>query len=304
MLAVLSSPAAAAPIQRVVPYTGHLDSDGVPFDGEVQMTFTLYDTAEGPQAAGQPWSECHPQVRVRDGAFTVRLGAPAGPGAVASDLTPLLARDEQQYLAIAVRPRNLGLNPAGDCAANGGPWTAFGARQAISPVPQALWSARATDLVATSVTAEAVAAGTVSAGEIDAAGVTAGAVTTTGAGLRIENGGTLSFGPGGHINGLFQVSERVHDFTCAGSIVNTPFGNLPIGHSVCNQSVDVMAADGRSACFLAESGVQIEGDHFASSGRFITRCWVSPQNGRWVLGSYLDGTHTKANRCVARCLTW
>ena len=70
-LFAVASPCGAEPIRRVVPYSGHLDSDGLPFDGEVQMTFSLYDAAQGPQAAGAPWVECHPQVAVHAGAFTV-----------------------------------------------------------------------------------------------------------------------------------------------------------------------------------------------------------------------------------------
>lgn len=135
---LVSATAQAEPVQMVVPYHGILDNDGVPVDGEVQMTFTLYDTAAGPQGAGVPWSECHPQVSVHNGAFAVRLGAPLGPAAVPMDLTPYLGRNQQHYLEISVRRLDGVANPAGDCSEAGGPWTTFGTRQRISPVPQSM----------------------------------------------------------------------------------------------------------------------------------------------------------------------
>ncbi len=132
--------AGAEPVQMVVPYQGNLDIDGVPVDGEVQMTFTLFDTAEGPQGEGEPWRECHPQVRVHNGSFSVRLGAPVGPAAIPMDLTAALGRNRQHYLEIAVRRRDPVANPAGDCDDGGGAWTTFGTRQRISPVPQSMVS--------------------------------------------------------------------------------------------------------------------------------------------------------------------
>jgi hypothetical protein len=135
---LVSATAQAEPVQMVVPYHGSLDSDGVPVDGEVQLTFTLYDTAAGPQGAGEPWSECHPQVSVHNGAFAVRLGAPTGPAAVPVDLTGYLGRNRQHYLEISVRRPDRVANPAGDCSEAGGPWTTFGTRQRISPVPQSM----------------------------------------------------------------------------------------------------------------------------------------------------------------------
>lgn len=128
----------AEPASRSLPYTGHLDMDGVPFSGTAQLQFTLYDTREGPQAEIAPWVECHPLVAVHNGAFTVRLGDPAGVGAVPSDLTPVLVQDRQYYLEIAVRRLDPVANPDATCGPEGGPFTTFPTRQKLAPVPQAM----------------------------------------------------------------------------------------------------------------------------------------------------------------------
>jgi hypothetical protein len=136
----LGPSALAAPVEQVVSYTGHLDLDGAPVDEVVQLRFSLYDTPAGQNADGAPWSECHPAVRVRNGAFTVRLGAPTGPGAEPVDVTPWLVRNVQTYVEIAVRRPDAVANPAGDCSPAGGEWTTFPTRQRLTPTPHALTS--------------------------------------------------------------------------------------------------------------------------------------------------------------------
>lgn len=140
LLLALPRTGSTEPIEQVVSYSGHLDLDGAPVDEVVQLTFSLYDTPAGQNAFGAPFTECHPAVRVRNGAFTVRLGAPVGPNAVASDLTAWLVRNQQSYVEIAVRRLNPVANPAGDCDVAGGAWTTFPNRQRISPTPHAMTS--------------------------------------------------------------------------------------------------------------------------------------------------------------------
>jgi hypothetical protein len=118
----------------VVPYTGVVDQDGIPFDGETQLRFRLLTVAQGGALPGGDcvaqascvWEEAHPHVRVHGGAFSVLLGRPVG--AAATAIGALLKADTQYYLEVAISP----VGAAG--------WTTLG-RQALHPVPAAVWSA-------------------------------------------------------------------------------------------------------------------------------------------------------------------
>jgi hypothetical protein len=74
---VLNDPELPPPVPIQIPeminYQGYLtDSDGNPINGTLEMTFSIYDTAEG----GSPvWTETHPSVTVTDGLFNVLLGS-------------------------------------------------------------------------------------------------------------------------------------------------------------------------------------------------------------------------------------
>jgi hypothetical protein len=61
------------PPPMVINYQGYLtDSSGNPINDTLEMTFLIYDTAEG----GTPlWQETHPSVTVTDGLFNVLLGS-------------------------------------------------------------------------------------------------------------------------------------------------------------------------------------------------------------------------------------
>ncbi len=119
---------AEQPLQQVVAYAGHLDHDGVPYDGTVQMRFRLFAAPEG----GAPlWEEEHPEVRVFGGQFSVRLGGPAGGQAV--PIGPHLSRNRQHYLETSVR-----LPAAPDAEPT--PWVPLTGRRALHPSGQALWS--------------------------------------------------------------------------------------------------------------------------------------------------------------------
>ncbi len=136
-LTSVTSAGRAEPVRQVVPYSGDLDLDGEPYTGAAQMRFRVYDTA-GEGAA--VWEECHPAVRAHGGSFAVRLGQPAGEGAVAAPIGPLLASGVQFWLELSVRVAE------GPCDAAAEDWTTLSGRQQIAPAPQSVWAAKATDL--------------------------------------------------------------------------------------------------------------------------------------------------------------
>ncbi len=64
---------AFAQVPRLVHYQGVLkQSDGQPFDGQVDLHFNLYDR---PRARVPIWSETHRNVTVTDGRYEVLLGS-------------------------------------------------------------------------------------------------------------------------------------------------------------------------------------------------------------------------------------
>lgn len=179
----------------VVPYTGVVDQDGIPFDGQTQLRFRLLTVAQGGAAPAEPcapaagclWEEAHPRVAVHGGAFSVLLGRPVGAPGV--PIGPLLKADVQYFLEVAIGP----------VGANG--WTTLG-RQAIHPAPAAVWSAPSNldlnrltvatadvgALHATTGTLDHVDAADVQATDITASGsLTAPAFTATGAGQKLNN---------------------------------------------------------------------------------------------------------------------
>ncbi len=103
-------------VPRVIPYQGVLEIDGGAYNGEVPMTFSLYRAATGGSAV---WTESQ-DVVVFNGVFGVTLGA-----AAAIDATIFAA--DTLYLGVTID----GVEMAN--------------RQAITPVPYALWSARSAD---------------------------------------------------------------------------------------------------------------------------------------------------------------
>lgn len=134
VLPAMASAQEAEPVRQVVPYTGHLDRDGAPFDGVAALRFRLYLDPVGDVFV---WQEIHRAVNVRDGRFAVRLGDGEGVAEQAS-IFDVSASGAQLYLELSV----------GQAAAEGvePEWTTLAGRQAIHPVPQAVWTATATEL--------------------------------------------------------------------------------------------------------------------------------------------------------------
>jgi hypothetical protein len=133
---------AGEPVRPVLPYAGHLDNDGAPFDGLLQMRFSLFTAENGPDPA--VFEEVQPSVAVHAGNFAVRIGDPDGQQADAGALAAVLEQDRQYWLEVAVRPvPGPGEDP---------PWVTLRHRQAIHPATQALWTRKGTNLTADSLT--------------------------------------------------------------------------------------------------------------------------------------------------------
>ncbi len=168
-------------VPRVVPYDGVLNLDGVTFDGQVDIRFSLFAAPAG----GLPvWSEAwtlaeQRPVQVTAGRFSVNLGS----------FEPIIATIEDAgtlYLGIEVR------------AVGAEPWVALAGRQRINPVPYALWSASAADLNV---------AGLATVGRLDVTGR-----ATFGENVEVTGGATV----GGDVNATGDVSGR--NVTASGAV--------------------------------------------------------------------------------------
>jgi hypothetical protein len=180
-LALFAAPALAAePVRPVLPYAGHLDQDGVPYDGLLQVRFSLYVAENG----GDPpvFEEVQPSVAVRNGAFSVRIGDPDGQQADAAALAAVLEQDRQYWLEVSVRAvPGPGEDP---------PWTTLRHRQAVHAAAQALWTSTATDLRARTLTLTgALTADSLQAGAANLSHVTADSVDA-----RTASAGTATIG--------------------------------------------------------------------------------------------------------------
>lgn len=116
-------------IPAVVPYDGVLDLDGASFNGQVDMIFTLYGSADGDDPVWQEtWSTADERpITVTAGRFSVNLGT-------FEDIEDVIADAGQVFLGLSVK------RPEDE------EYTALAGRQRLNPVPYALWGARASNL--------------------------------------------------------------------------------------------------------------------------------------------------------------
>ncbi|MFN3200495.1 MAG: hypothetical protein ACE366_19000 [Bradymonadia bacterium] len=117
-------------VPRVVPYDGYLNLDGAPYDGTVDVIFSLYTAASGGETVWtETWSteEGRP-VSVTSGRFAVALGSFERIEAAIADTSATY------YLGMEIKL------PEGDA------YTTLGGRQRINPVPYAVWSAQSSNL--------------------------------------------------------------------------------------------------------------------------------------------------------------
>ncbi len=307
--------AAAEPLRQVIPYSGYLDSDGQPYDGAVQLRFRLYDVPQGAQAEGQPWEECHPAVQVHQGAFTVRLGDARGPNAVPQPVAPLLAMNRQYWLELSVRVVD------GDCGAPGA-WTTLAGRQQVSPAPQAVWSANATDLRLQTL-------------DVQGATHLGGGATVAGTGLTVEGpstfGGAATVDGNATVNGsttlngnttvrdrtttrLLTVNEGA---TVSGAVIARQFAiganpGTPRLLNVFNVERDVCGHANwveddffepctrpyaNRVCFLSYVSTRDGGD--VSD---VATCYVRLQGANWNLA--INAEADASVRCDMTCLSW
>lgn len=118
---------ASPSLKHYLPYLGTLEKDGRAFDGELEMTFELFDSAS-PSAPA--WSETQ-QVQVVDGRFSLLMGQGDGDGVDALVRTTQAA--DELYLKIQVREP-------------GGELVTMAQSRRFYPLPLALWIASSTGL--------------------------------------------------------------------------------------------------------------------------------------------------------------
>lgn len=114
-------------VPRLIPYEGYLELNGAPYNGNVEMVFTLYDAAEA-----ELWTEEYSEgsgsapVAVYASRFSVLLGQHV-------DIEGTILDADALYLGIAVRS-------IGDAS-----YTPLSGRSLITPAPFSLWSSSAAD---------------------------------------------------------------------------------------------------------------------------------------------------------------
>lgn len=199
--------AATNNVPGAVPYTGRLELDGVPYNGEVSIRFDLFD---GPADASPDWTGQY-TVNVFNGAFSVLLGGESG----------ALANTLQNADAFEL---GLTLLSVGGVALDTP--VALAGRQRLLPVPYALHAAEAADFAVNrdlavarnlDVTGTSRLRGAVTAdGTVAATGALSGAsLSVTGAvnaGLSIT-AGTLMTAASADINGV----ATAHSLTLDGA---------------------------------------------------------------------------------------
>jgi hypothetical protein len=163
---------AAFAVPQTINYQGYLtDPDGTPLDVTVDMTFSIYDAAEGGVAL---WSESHTGVTVTEGIFNVVLGetSPFSPAGFDSD----------RYLGVQV-----------------GSDAEMAPRQKFTSVAYAIVAENATSvgdgvITTASLSDTAVTSGKIADDAVVAAKIAAGAITTDKVGLDAITGDKIADG--------------------------------------------------------------------------------------------------------------
>lgn len=277
--------------QIAVPYTGYLDQDGVPFDGRAQLRFRLLTVPAGGVAPEEAcagvapclWEELHPEVTVHAGAFSVALGRPVG--GQPTPLGAVLAEDQQLYVEVAIR------------ANDGLPFATMG-RQAIHPVPAAVWAAPR------NLTVDRLQAATATLGVVDATAVTTGTADVTGllttadARIRATSVATATLNAdqatvtGGVSAAYFQAtgpSPKLRNVLTIGADCHVQDG-APDGQ-YCHTPV------GNKMCFLT----RYHQDNGGNAGD-VGYCHVTNDAANWYL-NYAAQVDMHLS-CSMRCLSW
>lgn len=109
-------------VPRVVAYSGNIELDGLPFSGDLDFRFRLYDGGD----VTASWEEVHAAHEVFSGVFSVELGR-------TSPIDAVVAAGDALSLGIDIR------------IPGEGAWTQLGGRQAFATVPYAMWAASGAD---------------------------------------------------------------------------------------------------------------------------------------------------------------
>ena len=107
-------------VPKLIPYQGTLEKDGRVVNGDVQMTFRIYDGLESEQPS---WTEAQ-SVTVYAGRFSVLLGATTTQSS--QTLTQIVTNADELYLAVALAQEEGEIQLAN--------------RQRFLPAPFALWA--------------------------------------------------------------------------------------------------------------------------------------------------------------------
>ncbi len=339
LLTVLSV-AHAEPVRQVVPYSGYLDFDGEPYTGTAQMRFRVFDVDREGVAV---WEECHPAVRAHGGSFAVRLGQPAGEGAVATPVGPLLASGTQYWLELSVRLAE------GACEAAAEDWVTLSGRQQISPAPQSVWAAKATDFtvagelavgsnarvggaldvegnVATRGTTRLDRAGAPQAGEpfgyswplrIGRLGVSDTLLINEHMAQAERNGGPVQlylnyFGGTVSVGGGGGTQLRVHGTTHTDALAVG--SGLPIGLSApvniaaecngnCGEQGRLLNVAGGRSACFLTRNHSFRRGNDGLAGTTVCKVYLGADN-QWRVVSVMNGNGYKYMDCEARCITW
>ncbi len=120
-IAVANYKAVPDTVPRQIPYRGNLDLDGEPYNGSLDMSFSLYRSSSGGEAA---WTETQ-SVTVYGGRFSALLGSSSSQSVEA--LTGIVTAGDDLYLEVSLDGNVL-----------------MG-RQRFFPAPFALWTTTSTD---------------------------------------------------------------------------------------------------------------------------------------------------------------
>lgn len=117
------------PTDLVIPYSGHLEVDGVPLTGTRAVRFKFHNTNTGVNA----YNETH-DVSFYDGKFSVSLGRGRDPAPNAERFESMMLNGDRIEFDIEVED-----------APGSGAFVELSGRQSIEAAPQAVWSANAAD---------------------------------------------------------------------------------------------------------------------------------------------------------------
>jgi hypothetical protein len=227
VLTILATAAFAVP--KTINYQGRLsDSEGVPVNGTVSMTFAIYNAPTGGELL---WSETQSSVTVTDGAFSVALG---------SVTLFTVTFDEEYYLGVKV---------GGDAEMT--------PRAALVSVPYALRAKEADSVGASSVTSSKIEDGAIVDADISpTANISASKINRTGLDADLLDGqDSTAFAASAHGHtGADITSGTVADARVATTIArDSEIMPIVLASDGAGSTLDADLLDGQQATAFAAS---------------------------------------------------